>query len=314
MGLCQESSGRLLQANELYKTADSLSKAPVAMVSEALARVRGHVDDQNKLNLSRGTVAPQQPSLESKAAPIRDAALTAEQKTMTRAEHRIALVIGNAKYQNIGALRNPVNDAQDMEKALQQKGFEVIRVSDGTRAQISQAVRSFENRVRDNSTALVFYSGHGVQSRGVNYLIPVDARVLSEADLSTEAIDMDLTIMRRLEDRNPRLTIIILDACRNNPFPSGGKGIAEQAGLASINAPRGSIVAFSTAPNRTAQDGTGRNGLYTKHLLNALKVPNRKIEDVFKQVRENVLKESKNDQTPWENSALTGDFYFSVTQ
>jgi uncharacterized caspase-like protein len=81
-----------------------------------------------------------------------------------------------------------------------------------------------------------------------------------------------------------------------------------------VNAPRGSIVAFSTAPNKTAQDGTGRNGLYTKHLLNALKVPNRKIEDVFKQVRENVLKESKNDQTPWENSALTGDFYFSVTQ
>ncbi|MEN9377762.1 MAG: hypothetical protein RL710_2919, partial [Pseudomonadota bacterium] len=171
-----------------------------------------------------------------------------------------------------------------------------------------------ELKLKDNSTALIFYAGHGVQARGVNYLIPVDARIQSSADLSTEAIDMDLAIMRRLEDRNPRLSIIILDACRNNPFPASARSAGEQAGLASINAPRGSIVAFSTAPNKTAQDGTGRNGLYTKYLLKELQVPNRKIEDVFKRVRENVMKESANEQTPWENSAMTGDFYFSASR
>jgi hypothetical protein len=310
MGLCQESRGRLLDATEFYKTADALTKTPTATVSEALARVSVHVNDVNKvrgINLDPVTAGTQKPQ------SIKDQALSAEQKAQVTGEHRIALVIGNARYKNITVLRNPVNDAADIEGALKKKGFEVIRVSDGTREQITQAVRSFELKIRDNTTALVFYAGHGVQARGVNYLIPVDARIQSVADLSTEAIDMDQSIMRRIEDRNPRLSIIILDACRNNPFPAGARSAGEQAGLASINAPRGSIVAFSTAPGKAAQDGSGRNGLYTKHLLKELQVPNRKIEDVFKRVRESVMKESANGQTPWENSALTGDFYFSVS-
>lgn len=311
MGLCQESRGRLWEAIELYKTADELTQKPTPIVSEALSRVSLHVKDVNKV---RGIAKESAPAATPQVQSIKDQALTAAQKAQVQGEHRIALVIGNARYRNITALRNAVNDAQDMETALKNKGFEVIRVSDGTREQIVQAVRSFELKIKSNTTALVFYAGHGVQARGVNYLIPVDARIQSGADLSTEAIDMDLSIMRRLEDRNPRLSIIILDACRNNPFPASARSAGEQAGLASVNAPRGSIVAFSTAPNRTAEDGTGRNGLYTKHLLKELQVPNRKIEDVFKRVRENVMKESSNGQTPWENSALTGDFYFSVTR
>jgi hypothetical protein len=309
MGLCQEARGRLLEATEFYKTADALTKTPTAIVSEALARVSVHVNDVNKV---RGISLEPVVAGAQKSQSIKDQALTAEQKAQVKGEHRIALVIGNARYRNITVLRNPVNDASDIEAALKKKGFDVIRVSDGTREQITQAVRSFELKIRDNTTALVFYAGHGVQARGVNYLIPVDARIQSVADLSTEAIDMDLSIMRRIEDRNPRLSIIILDACRNNPFPAGARSAGEQAGLASINAPRGSIVAFSTAPGKAAQDGSGRNGLYTKHFLKELLVPNRKIEDVFKRVRESVMKESANAQTPWENSALTGDFYFSI--
>ena len=310
MGLCQESRGRLWEAVEFYKTADSLTTKPTPTISEALARVSVHVKDVNKV---RGIAPEPMAAGTSKAPAMRDQALTAAQKAQVQGEHRIALVIGNARYRNIAVLRNPINDAQDMEVALKQKGFEVIRVTDGTREQITQAVRSFELKIRDDTTALVFYAGHGVQARGINYLIPVDARIQTAADLSTEAIDMDLAIMRRLEDRNPRLSIVILDACRNNPFPAGARSAGEQAGLASISAPRGSIVAFSTAPNNVAQDGSGRNGLYTKYLLKEMLAPNRKIEDVFKRVRENVLKESGNKQTPWENSALTGDFYFSAT-
>ena len=312
MGLCQEARGRLFEAVEFYKTADTLTKTPTPVVSEALARVSMLVKDSNKV---RGIGKEPVPLATARApSSIQDQKLSAADRAQVQGEHRIALVIGNARYSNIPALRNPINDALDMEAALKKQRFEVIRVSDGTREQITQAVRAFELKIRDNSTALVFYAGHGVQSRGINYLIPVDARIQTTADLSTEAIDMDLSIMRRLEDRNPRLSIIILDACRNNPFPAGARSAGEQAGLASISAPRGSIVAFSTAPNKTAQDGTGRNGLYTKYLLRELQVPNRKIEDVFKRVRENVMKESTNAQTPWENSALTGDFYFSVTQ
>ena len=311
MGLCQEAHGRLFEATELYKTADALTQAPNALISEALSRVSLHVKDANKV---RGATAQTAAPSAAKPSSIQDEALSAAQKAQIQAEHRVALVIGNARYRSIPALRNSVNDALDMEGALKSKGFEVIRVTDGSREQMTQAVRSFELKLKDNSTALIFYAGHGVQARGVNYLIPVDARIQSSADLSTEAIDMDLAIMRRLEDRNPRLSIIILDACRNNPFPASARSAGEQAGLASINAPRGSIVAFSTAPNKTAQDGTGRNGLYTKHLLKELQVPNRKIEDVFKRVRENVMKESANEQTPWENSAMTGDFYFSASR
>jgi tetratricopeptide (TPR) repeat protein len=311
MALCQEAVGRLWEAIELYKTADGLTQKPMPVVSEALTRVSLHVKDANKVRgIGKEPVAPVAQPMQT----IKDQALSTAQKAQVLGEHRIALVIGNARYRNISALRNSVNDAQDMEVALKNKGFTVIRVSDGTREQIIQAVRSFELKIKENTTALIFYAGHGVQARGVNYLIPVDARIQSISDLSTEAIDMDLSIMRRLEDRNPRLSIIILDACRNNPFPATARSAGEQAGLASINAPRGSIVAFSTAPNRTAEDGTGRNGLYTKHLLKELQVPNRKIEDIFKRVRENVMKESANGQTPWENSALTGDFYFSVTR
>ena len=311
MGLCQEAHGRLFEATELYKTADALTQAPNALISEALSRVSLHVKDANKV---RGATAQTAAPSAAKPSSIQDEALSAGQKAQIQGEHRVALVIGNARYRSIPALRNSVNDALDMEGALKSKGFEVIRVTDGSREQMTQAVRSFELKLKENSTALIFYAGHGVQARGVNYLIPVDARIQSSADLSTEAIDMDLAIMRRLEDRNPRLSIIILDACRNNPFPASARSAGEQAGLASINAPRGSMVAFSTAPNKTAQDGTGRNGLYTKHLLKELQVPNRKIEDVFKRVRENVMKESANEQTPWENSAMTGDFYFSASR
>jgi hypothetical protein len=308
MGLCQESRGRLWEATDFYKIADGMSASPNTIVSEGLARVSTHVADINKV---RGNLASTAPATATQSNSIKDQDISAEQKKSVKGEHRIALVMGNAKYKNIPALRNSAHDAQDMAAALKKNRFEVLTLVDGTRAQMAQAVKSFELKIRPNSTALIFYAGHGVQAKGVNYLIPVDARVSSDADLSTEAVDLDQSIMARLETKAPRLSIVILDACRNNPFPSSGRG-GNQPGLATVNAPSGSIIAFSTAPNKTAEDGTGRNGLYTKFLLKEMQIPNRKIEDVFKKVRESVMKESESGQTPWENSALTGDFFFDV--
>jgi hypothetical protein len=169
-----------------------------------------------------------------------------------------------------------------------------------------RAMTEFGGKLSDGSVALFFYAGHGMQVRGKNYLIPVDAEILSEAAVSSEAADAD----QLLDKLAPaRVSMVILDACRNNPFErkfrSGGGG-----GLAQMNAPAGILVAYATAPGKTASDGAGRNGLYTQELLRAMSEPNRKVEDVFKRVRTNVLKKSGETQIPWESSSLTGDFYF----
>ena len=222
------------------------------------------------------------------------------------AESKVALVIGNSAYPT-AQLRNPVNDAMAMAGKLRALGFDVVVRTDANLREMTRAISQFGRMLKPGSVGLFYFAGHGVQVRGKNFLIPVDAEIDGEAAVRSEAIDVDQV----LEQLGPaRLSMVILDACRNNPYERRFRSIGGGGGLAQIDAPTGSLLAYATAPGKVAADGSGPNGLYTAELLKAMDVPGLKIEDVFKQVRINVLKASNNQQTPWESSSLTGEFFF----
>ena len=219
---------------------------------------------------------------------------------------RIALVIGNGAYTGGGVLANPANDATDMADKLTQLGFKVTLRTDADYMVMRRALTEFGRQVTPGTVALFFFAGHGMQVRGRNYLLPVDARIQIENDVGTEAMDADF-VLDKLSQAS--LSIVILDACRNNPFERrfrSGSG----AGLAHMAAPTGALIAYATAPGKVAADGEGRNGLYTGELLKALSLAGLQVEDVFKRVRTNVIKLSGDAQTPWEASSLIGSFYF----
>ena len=224
------------------------------------------------------------------------------------AERRIALVIGNAKYKE-GPLSNPVNDANDMEAVLKSSGFRVIKALDATQKQMNRAIFEFGELLTHDSVALFYYAGHGLQVRGKNYLIPVDAEIKSESSVRVESVDVD-GVLDQLS--NSELNVVILDACRNNPFERRtSRSLGTAGGLAQMEAPKGSLIAYSTAPGKTAADGEGRNGLYTQALLRYIKEPGLTIEQVFKNVRREVARSTRDAQMPWESSSMTGEFYFS---
>jgi len=222
------------------------------------------------------------------------------------AQERIALVIGNSNYAE-SPLKNPVNDARDISKQLKKLKFKVIEIYDADRRSFRKAIRKFGKKLNENSVGLFYYAGHGMQIEGENYLIPVKADIDSEEEVIDEAVSANL-VLRKMEKANNGMNIVILDACRNNPFArsfrSGSKGLSRMDG------PTGSIIAFSTAPGDVASDGTGTNGLYTEKLLEYLPKPGLSIEQVFKNVRINVRADSENQQIPWESSSLVRDFYF----
>lgn len=220
---------------------------------------------------------------------------------------RIALVIGNANYAS-APLKNPVNDATDMAAALRAVGFQVTLGTDWTKRQMEDAIRAFGAKLRAGGTGLFYFAGHGVQVRGRNYLVPVGFAIGSESEVEYEAVDAG-RVLGQMEDAGNSVNIVILDACRNNPFGRGFRS-AEQ-GLAQVTAPNGSFVAYATAPGSVAADGAGRNGTYTAALLEALRVPNLRVEDVFKRVRQTVARATAQQQIPWDSSSLVGDFYFA---
>ena len=222
----------------------------------------------------------------------------------THAGKRVALVIGNAAYPG-APLRNPVNDAKDMATTLRRLGFEVISKTDVTQKEMNRAIAQFGEKLRADTVALFYYAGHGMQVRGKNYLIPIDAQIASEASARAETVDVD-TVMDQLAVST--MNIVVLDACRNNPFER--KFRSAGGGLAQMDAPRGSLIAYATAPGKVAADGEGRNGLYTRELLRHIQTPGLPLEAVFKRVRNAVMQGSGEAQTPWEASSLTGDFYF----
>ena len=217
-----------------------------------------------------------------------------------------ALVIGNAKYSN-APLRNTVNDAKDMKNALERLGFTVIYLENAAQRQMEDGIRQFGSALKRGGVGLFFFSGHGMQVDGRNYLLPIGSRISTESDIKYEAVDAGRILDQMTEAENG-LNIVILDACRNNPFERSFR--AATRGLARMDASTGSFVAFATAPGSVASDGRGRNGVFTMHLLRHMRTPGLKIEDVLKKVRNGVIADTGNKQVPWQSSSLTGDFYF----
>jgi len=243
------------------------------------------------------------------AAPAHAQSATGAPLALSGPEQRIALVIGNSKYQNTVQLSNPGNDTKAVAQLLNSAGFEVISASDLGHNQMIEAVQAFSGRIAGrgpNTVAMVYYAGHGVQLAGENYLVPVDAKIASEPDLINGSLRL-VDVMATLEAIPSRVRIVILDACRNNPFPSindAGRG------LAIVDAPKGSIVAYSTAPGTEALDGSGDHSPYTAAFLRLANEKNLPIEQLFKRIRLDVGSSTDGQQTPWESSSLTSDFYF----
>ena len=236
-------------------------------------------------------------------------------------ERQVALVIGNAAYR-VGALKNPVNDAQAVAGALRGLGFEVALRENTSLRDMIEAFRQFSLSARTARVRVVFYAGHGVQVKGRNYLLPVDTEIRGEDEVPAKSADLN-ELLERLGGMQQGINIVILDACRNNPFSGAvvvgpdGRRLkfrgATPAGLAPVEAPLGSMVAFSTAPGGVALDNPSeKNSLYTKHLLGFMQSPGLPVEMLFKQVRLSVARETGRVQVPWESSSLTGDFCFRL--
>jgi hypothetical protein len=217
---------------------------------------------------------------------------------------RRALVIGNSRYA-VGPLRNPANDASAIAEELRSQGFEVTLGLDLRREEMVQLVAGYGQALaRAKPVALFYFAGHGIQLAWRNYLVPVDAVLKSAADVAAQCIDVNSVIAGIGRAANP-MNVIILDACRDDPY-----GKAEQKGLSQLDAPPGTLLAYATSPGNVASDGAGANGLYTEHLLREIRVPEAKIEDVFKRVRLAVRRGSNGLQIPWESTSLEEDFWF----
>ena len=236
------------------------------------------------------------------------AALPAVAQVAPLSEQRLALVVGNGAYPG-QALKNAPNDARALAASLRKLGFTVIERIDAGKKAMEDAVLEFGEKLRAGGVGLFYYAGHGLQVRGRNYLVPIDASLPSEASVRVQAVDVDLVLEQLNEARN-RANVVILDACRNNPFLPRMRGAP--TGLAAIDAARGTLIAYSTAPGKVAADGDGRNSPYTAALVRALDEPGLKAEDVFKRVRRQVVDTTRGTQTPWESSSLTGDLIINL--
>jgi uncharacterized caspase-like protein len=226
------------------------------------------------------------------------------------AQSRMALVIGNSAYQSVTALTNPSHDAQAVAQVLNSAGFDVVLGLDLTQAGMVQTIQDFANNVAtkgSDSVALIYYAGHGVQVDGENFLVPVDATIQQVGDVASNTLAL-ADLMKLLEAVPSSARIVILDACRNNPFEAIQKSTAR--GLAIVDAPDGSIVAYSTAPGAEALDGSGQNSPYAAALLETIKQPGLPIEQLFKEVRLQVHKATEGRQTPWESTSLEVNFAF----
>ena len=239
---------------------------------------------------------------------------TLEREKQIVSDTRTALVIGNGSYQNARTLANSVNDATDMANELSALGFDVIYGVDLNLKQMSEKVREFGDKLKDKGgVGMFYYAGHGIQVGGRNYLIPIEANILREDEISDAALNFDV-VLRKMATANNGLNIVVLDACRNNPFARSWSRGGDEGGLAQITAPTGTFIAYATSPDRTASDGNGRNGLYTSELLKVITDPALKIEEAFKRVTIAVDRASGGNQIPWTSSSLRGEFYFKTDE
>ncbi len=236
------------------------------------------------------------------------AASAQESRGLVVKSERLALVIGNGAYRT-APLKNSVNDAEDVGKVLSSLGFKVSLHKNVDKRTMEESIRGFGRQLKAGGVGLFYFAGHGMQVEGQNYLIPVNAKIESESDIKYEAVDAGL-VLGKMEDAGNQLNIVILDACRNNPFSRNFRNAA--TGLARMDAPTGSLIAYATAPGAVAADGDGRNGIFTKHLIKHLTAPDLTVEQVLKKVRIDVAAETGQRQIPWESSSLMGEFYFSA--
>lgn len=218
----------------------------------------------------------------------------------------MALVIGNGSYAD-SPLKNPVNDARAMAKSLREMGFEVLTRENANLQQMDDAVREFGRRLERAHVGLFYFAGHGIQIKGRNFLIPVGADFQHEDEVSYRSLDAG-QVLDKMDSAKTRVNLIILDACRNNPFHRNFR--ARRQGLAEMEAPAGTLIGFATAPGAVALDGEGIHGVYTQHLLKQMSEQGLPVEQVFKRVRVGVSAETGERQIPWESSSLREDFQF----
>jgi uncharacterized caspase-like protein len=223
-------------------------------------------------------------------------------------ERRVALVIGNAAYQYTATLKNPVNDAQDIARMLTALQFQVILKTDATLDTMADAIFTFGERLKGGGVGLLYYSGHGMQVKGENYLIPIDANLVREDDIKRKTINAR-DILDKMDEAKSHLNLVFLDACRNNPFPRSVRAVSR--GLAGMNAPTGTLLVFATNPDNVASDGAERNGTYTKHLLQYIAQPGLEVGMMLRKIRTAVKEETGGQQVPWENGSIEGEFYFN---
>jgi uncharacterized protein (TIGR02145 family) len=224
-------------------------------------------------------------------------------------QRRIALIIGNGNYSG-SILANPENDARAMKVVLQKLGFRVFEYENLDQGKMKKAIDEFGTNLKGNDVGLFYYAGHGIQAKGYNYLIPVDADLKSEEQVEYDCIRAD-RILSSMETSGTKVNLIILDACRNNPFERSWTRSATGRGLAFMGAPKGTLIAYATSPGTTASDGSGPNGLYTSAILESIQIPDINLIQMFQNVRNIVAQKSDNKQIPWESTSLTGDFYFN---
>jgi uncharacterized caspase-like protein len=220
---------------------------------------------------------------------------------------KVALVLGNGRYKD-APLKNPANDAKAIGAALSATGFAVTLKTDVGRAELAAAVQAYVAELaKRKPIGLFYYAGHGIQLAWRNYMLPVDAEIESIADIQKQGVEVN-ALLEGLGRAANAMNVIILDACRDNPF-GNLKGV-DAKGLSQMDAPRNTLLAYATSPGNVASDGAGANGLYTENLLREIAVRETKIEDVFKRVRLGVRRESNGTQVPWESTSLEEDFYF----
>lgn len=225
--------------------------------------------------------------------------------TLTASELRTALVIGNGAYSS-GPLKNPVNDATDMAAALKKAGFTVSFKKNAKLQEMEEAIEGFGNSLKRGGVGLFYFAGHGVQVNGVNYLLPIGAKINKESDVKYQAVDAN-RILDEMASANNGLNIVLLDACRDNPFAKSFRSASR--GLAIVSsAPTGTFISYSTGPGQVARDGEGRNSPYTGALLHYMREPGIPISDMFMKVRQKLRRET--GQVPWELSSLEGKFFF----
>nr|MBL0716412.1 caspase family protein [Desulfobacterales bacterium] len=221
--------------------------------------------------------------------------------------NRVALVIGNSTYKN-APLANPANDANDMAVVLKRLGFDVIKKVNADQRQMEDAIDKFYNGLRNSEIGLFYYAGHGMQINNANYLIPVRANIKSESDVKYESVHAG-RVLGKMRDAGNRLNIVILDACRDNPFKRSFR--TESKGLAQMDAPKGSIIVYATSPGALAEDGNGRNGTYTGNLLENIERNDLTVQQVFNETGRGVMKQTHDRQVPWMSFTPVAEFYLA---